>query len=57
MQKMAPSPQAVRISMRFPRGATFNIVGLARLADGDDRVPNNIENGTSAAREHLRSSA
>jgi hypothetical protein len=35
---------------RFPRGATFNIVGLNRLSDVNVRVSNNIENGTSAAR-------
>ena len=42
---------APRISTRFPGGATFNIVGPRRLADRDDLESNNIENGTSAARE------
>jgi hypothetical protein len=35
---------------RFPGGATFNIVGLRRFADGDVHESNNVENGTSAAR-------
>ncbi|MDX2438248.1 MAG: hypothetical protein QNL88_14520, partial [Acidobacteriota bacterium] len=34
-----------------PRGATFNIVGPDHLADLDVRVSNNIENGTSVARD------
>ena len=50
MQKMAPPPDAARIGTRYPRGATFNIVGSNHSADVDDRVSNNIENGTSAVR-------
>ncbi len=50
MQKMAPPPHATRIPTRFPRGATFNIVGPNHLAYVDVRLSNNIENGTSAAR-------
>ena len=38
---------------RCPRGATFNIVGTGCFADVTVRVSNNIENGTSAARESL----
>jgi len=46
----APPPRVGRIRALFPRGATFNIVGPKHAAYVDDRVPNNIENGTSAAR-------
>jgi hypothetical protein len=35
----------------FPRGATLNIVGPCHRADVYVRVPNNVENGTSAARD------
>jgi hypothetical protein len=49
--KVAPPPHAARISTRFPGGATFNIVGPKPAADWDARASNNIENGTSAARE------
>ncbi len=34
-----------------PRGATFIIVGPNHLADVDVRESNNIENGTSVARD------
>jgi hypothetical protein len=34
---------------RFPRGATFNIVGPKCPADVNVGAPNNIENGTSTA--------
>ncbi len=62
MQKMAPPPHVngggfsvVRVSPAFtacfPRGATFNIVGPNHAAYVDVRVSNNIENGTSAARD------
>ena len=37
---------------RFPREATFNIVGSYRPGNVDIRVSNNVENGTSAARLH-----
>jgi hypothetical protein len=50
MQKMAPPPDAARISKRFPRGATFIIVCPNHLTDMDIRESNNIEDGTSAAR-------
>ncbi len=50
MQKMAPPPYAARISTRYSRGATFNIVGSNHSANVDDRASNNIENGTSTAR-------
>jgi hypothetical protein len=43
-------PPGTRIRTRFPSGATFNIVGPRVPADVDDRVSNNIENGTFAAR-------
>jgi hypothetical protein len=36
---------------RFPGGATFIIVGPHHPADVDDRESNNIEDGTSAARD------
>ena len=52
---MAPPPHAGRIRA-FPGGATFNIVGPDHPGDVDGRASNNIENGTSAARDpiHLR---
>ncbi len=37
------------LTSRFPRGATFNIVGPVHPADVDAQGSNNIENGTSAA--------
>ena len=39
------------LSVCFPRGATLNIVGPCRAADFEVRVSNNIEIGTSAARD------
>ena len=36
-------PLVARISTRFPRRATFNIVGPKVPGDVDDRVSNNIE--------------
>ncbi len=50
MQKMAPPPHVARIRRRLPGGATLNIVGPCRPADGEVRVSNKIESGTSAAR-------
>jgi len=43
--------RALTFRTRFPRGATRNIVGPFRPTDGGPRTPNNIANGTSAARE------
>ncbi len=50
MLKMTPPPHAARFRTRFPGGATLNIVGPRLPADVDDRAPNNVENGTAAAR-------
>jgi len=43
---MAPPPHAGHVSTRIQGVATFNIVGSSRLADGDVRGSNNIEDGT-----------
>jgi TatA/E family protein of Tat protein translocase len=51
---MAPPQDGARIRRRFPRGATRNIVGSYRPADGIARVSNNIANGTSTARGFTR---
>ncbi len=42
---------------RSQRGVTFNIVAPKDSADMDVHESKNIEDGTSASREHLRSSA
>jgi hypothetical protein len=61
LPKKISSISSVRVNppfgTRFPRGVTFIIVGPKRTADVNARASNNIEDGTSAAREHLRSSA
>jgi hypothetical protein len=49
MRHVAPPPHAGRFQALFPRGATFNIVGPNHPTDGDLRMSNKIENGTSAA--------
>ena len=47
----APPPRVARIRTLFPGGATRNIVGSHRPTGGGTRAPNNIANGTSAARD------